>query len=143
MPNQPTFQLHPRIEQDSIALGRFELCQLRLQNDQQYPWLILVPERHAISEIYQLTPTDQQQLLIESSYLAEQLARSFKADKLNIAAIGNIVPQLHLHHIVRYTTDKAWPAPVWGKFPAQGYSEMALAERIEFIQQQLTTLKPF
>lgn len=143
MPNQPKFQLHPRIEQDSIALGRFELCQLRLQNEQQYPWLILVPERAAITEIYQLAPPDQQQLLIESSYLAEQLVRCFKADKLNIAAIGNIVPQLHVHHIVRYTTDKAWPAPVWGKFPTQDYSERTLAERIEFIQQQLTVLKPF
>ncbi|MCK5477639.1 MAG: HIT domain-containing protein, partial [Methylococcales bacterium] len=107
-----TFQLHPRLQQDSIKIGQFILSQLRLINDSQYPWFILVPERKDVSEIYQLSEKDQQQLQQESSLLTKTLVEIYKADKMNIAAIGNIVPQLHIHHIVRYKTDIAWPAPV-------------------------------
>lgn len=124
------FQLHPQLQQDSFAVGNFELCELRLINDSQYPWCILVPQRPDIREIYQLNPADQQQLQIESCYLAEQLAALYNADKMNIAAIGNVVPQLHIHHIVRYTHDKAWPAPVWGKFTAIPYTDAQKAEQL-------------
>ena len=121
------FTLHPQLQADCIPLGRFPLCQLLLLNDSNYPWFILVPEREAFSEIYQLSAEDQQQLMCESSHLAQRLAERFKADKMNIAALGNIVPQLHLHHIVRYQHDPAWPAPVWGKVPAKPYGAEALA----------------
>jgi len=121
------FTLHPQLQADCIPQGRFQLCQLLLLNDANYPWFILVPEREAISEIYQLAAEDQQQLLRESSQLAQQLADHFKADKMNIAALGNVVPQLHLHHIVRYRHDPAWPAPVWGKVPPQPYDDAAVA----------------
>jgi diadenosine tetraphosphate (Ap4A) HIT family hydrolase len=119
----PKFQLHPQLEKDCFLIGKFELCQILLMNDSQFPWFILVPQRANIREIYQLAPADQITLIHESSYLAEKLAVIFNADKLNIAAIGNIVPQLHLHHVVRYETDKAWAAPIWGKFAAIPYSE--------------------
>jgi diadenosine tetraphosphate (Ap4A) HIT family hydrolase len=83
------------------VVGRFSLCHLLLMNDANYPWFILVPDRQNISEIFQLSPVDRQLLTEESSCLAESLAQTFAADKINIAALGNMVPQLHIHHIVR------------------------------------------
>ena len=91
--------------------------------DSNYPWFILVPDREDIAEIHQLDETDQQQLISESSTLSRIIDNQFNADKINIAALGNLVPQLHIHHIVRYKTDAAWPAPVWGKVPAKAYTE--------------------
>jgi len=132
-----TFQLHPRLEQDCIAIGRFELCRLLMMNDSQYPWFILVPERADLQEIYQLNKAERELLTEESSYLAENLAALYKADKMNIAAIGNMVPQLHIHHIVRYQVDKAWPAPVWGKFDAVPYTERQIADNLTRIKAQL------
>ncbi|MGZ8160578.1 MAG: HIT domain-containing protein [Methylobacter sp.] len=131
------FQLHPRLEQDCIAVGRFRLCRLLMMNDSQYPWFILVPERADVREIYQLGKTERELLTEESSYLAENLAALYKADKMNIAAIGNMVPQLHIHHIVRYQTDKAWPAPVWGRFDAVPYTEQQIADNVARIKDQL------
>ncbi|MGZ8220663.1 MAG: HIT domain-containing protein [Methylobacter sp.] len=131
------FQLHPRLEQDCIAVGRFRLCRLLMMNDSQYPWFILVPERADVREIYQLGKAERELLTEESSYLAENLAALYKADKMNIAAIGNMVPQLHIHHIVRYQTDKAWPAPVWGKFDAVPYTEQQIADNVARIKDQL------
>ncbi|WP_366945033.1 HIT domain-containing protein [Methylobacter sp.] len=131
------FQLHPRLEQDCIAIGRFELCRLLMMNDSQYPWFILVPERADLQEIYQLNKVERELLTEESSYLAENMAALYKADKMNIAAIGNIVPQLHIHHIVRYQVDKAWPAPVWGKFDAVPYTERQIADNLTRIKAQL------
>ena len=119
----PNFQLHPQLQKDCFVIGKFELCQVLLVNDSQFPWFILVPQRNEIREIYQLETADQITLIRESSYLAEKLAVIFNADKLNVAAIGNVVPQLHLHHVVRYQTDKAWSAPIWGKFAASPYTE--------------------
>lgn len=95
-------------------IGDFPLSRLLLLNDARFPWFILVPRREGISEIYQLDEAEQQQLLRESSQLGRFLMESFNGDKLNIGALGNIVPQLHLHHIVRYEGDEAWPGPVWG-----------------------------
>ncbi|MDP3589213.1 MAG: HIT domain-containing protein [Methylobacter sp.] len=132
-----TFQLHPRLEQDCITIGRFELCRLLMMNDSQYPWFILVPERADLQEIYQLSTADRQLLIEESSYLAENLAVLFNADKMNIAAIGNMVPQLHIHHVVRYQIDKAWPAPVWGKFDTVPYTEQQIAENLARIKGRL------
>ncbi len=132
-----TFQLHPRLKQDGISIGRFDLCQLLMMNDSHYPWFILVPEKADIKEIYQLAKPEQHRLLEESSYLAENLAALYQADKMNIAAIGNLVPQLHIHHIVRYRSDKAWPDPVWGKFAAIPYTQQQIANNITLIKKQL------
>jgi diadenosine tetraphosphate (Ap4A) HIT family hydrolase len=131
------FQLHERLKQDCIFIGRFALCQLLMMNDSQFPWFILVPERFDIKEIYQLNSVDRQLLSEESCLLAENMADLFNADKMNMAAIGNMVPQLHIHHIVRYHTDKAWPAPVWGKFAAQPYTEQQRVELITKVKAQL------
>jgi diadenosine tetraphosphate (Ap4A) HIT family hydrolase len=131
------FQLHPRLEQDCISVGRFELCRLLMMNDSQYPWFILVPERANKQEIYQLDKAERDLLTEESCYLAKNIATLYKADKINIAAIGNMVPQLHIHHIVRYQTDKAWPAPVWGKTVAVPYSERQIADELARIKDKL------
>lgn len=125
-----TFQLHAQLKQDCFIVGQFELCLVLLLNDSQFPWFILVPQRENIREIYELQSEDQQLLIQESSYFSQKLATIFEAEKLNVAAIGNIVPQLHVHHIVRYQTDKAWPAPVWGKFAATPYTTQQRDSRI-------------
>lgn len=115
------FEVHPQLKKDCIVVGKFPLSSLLLKNDKTFPWFILVPMREGIEEAYQLGEDDQLQLSRESCYLAEKLAARFKADKMNIAAIGNIVPQLHVHHIVRYRSDPVWPNPVWGRTQAQPY----------------------
>ena len=131
------FTLHPQLQQDCEQLGRFALCRLLLMHDANYPWCILVPERPEIAEIYQLTIEDQQQLMRESSLLASTMAETFAADKMNVAALGNVVPQLHVHHIARRRDDPAWPAPVWGKVPARDYSATALQTTVERLRTAL------
>lgn len=131
------FQLHPNLKQDCIAIGRFDLCRLLMMNDSQFPWFILVPEKAGIKEIYQLSKPDRRTLTEESSYLAENMAKLYSADKMNIAAIGNLVPQLHIHHVVRYQTDKAWPAPIWGKFAVVPYTRQQIADNIDRVKEQL------
>lgn len=115
------FELHPQLRSDCLELGRFRLCRLLLMNERRYPWLILVPERPGIGEIHELGDTDQDHLIRESSCLAGYLKRVFAADRVNVAAIGNLVPQLHVHHVVRRRDDAAWPAPVWGRSPPEPY----------------------
>lgn len=134
------FQLHPRLQQDTLKLGSFELCQLLLMNDSLYPWFILVPQRSNVSEVYQLNAADRQKLEQESTLLAQKLAEIYNADKMNIAALGNIVPQLHIHHIVRYKTDKAWAAPVWGKFDAVPYSDDEIIRHKQLIRASFSEL---
>ena len=127
--------IHSQLLHDCRVLGRFKLCFLLLMRDANYPWFILVPDRDGIREIHELAEADQQQLLAESTLLARGLTELFVPDKLNIAALGNVVPQLHIHHIVRYRDDPAWPAPVWGKLPARAYREDEL-ERVTAKMEQ-------
>lgn len=117
------FALHPRLAADCFVVGRFDLSLLLLMNDARYPWFILVPQRPGVSEIHHLSGALRQQLMSESAALSEALAEGFSADKINIAALGNVVSQLHVHHIARYRSDPAWPAPVWGRFPAIHYAD--------------------
>lgn len=132
-----SFHLHTQLQKDCIFIGKMTLCRLLLMNDNQFPWFILVPEVEGITEIYHLDKQQQSLLIEESSFFAERLHEIYKPDKLNIAAIGNLVPQLHVHHVVRYRTDKAWPAPIWGKFPVISYSEQKLAEVVNLITDEL------
>jgi len=129
-------KLHPQLQQDCVYLGKLDLCLLLLMNDSQYPWCILVPARENIKEIYELSSKEQRQLSDESSLLASGMMELYGGDKMNIAALGNVVPQLHIHHIVRFRSDPAWPAPVWGKLPAQAYSEAALQKTIQQLRKQ-------
>jgi diadenosine tetraphosphate (Ap4A) HIT family hydrolase len=128
------YQLHPRLQQDTVYLGQLTLCDVLLMNDARYPWVILVPRRENITETYQLNENDQQQLMTESVFVAKQLSSLVGADKMNIAALGNVVSQLHIHHVARYQTDEAWPAPVWGKGNAVPYhpeEAKAVAEQLK------------
>lgn len=135
------FTLHPTLAKDSVILGDLPLCRILLIKDRQYPWLVLVPRRDDVREIYQLSTADQQQFWSESAQLGAELMRVFKGDKLNIGALGNMVPQLHVHHIVRYEEDVAWPAPVWGAQPMYNYTANALVQfREKFSQCQLEQL---
>ena len=135
--------IHPRLEADCIYLGRFLLSHLLLMNDRNYPWFILVPDRDGMREIYQLEQADRAQLMGESCRLSDFLMCTFDGEKLNLAALGNQVPQLHLHHIVRYASDPAWPAPVWGKVPALPYDDRAINEiRSNFINSELEGYEP-
>jgi len=125
------FELHTRLKADCIHIGNLPLCQLLLMNDANYPWFILVPQRDDIREIFELSEDDQKQLLWESSHLSKVITAHFKADKINVAALGNMVPQLHVHHIVRFTDDPAWPAPVWGHADARPYTKKQLARLVD------------
>ncbi|MHC8324332.1 HIT domain-containing protein [Pseudomonas sp. GB2N2] len=127
------FALDPRLQQDTLAIGDFPLSRLLLSNDSNYPWFILVPRRDDISEIFQLDVADQLQLYQETTALAQVLKDAFDADKMNVAALGNVVSQLHMHVIVRKREDAAWPAPVWGKHLARPYT----ADQVAAIRKRL------
>ncbi len=131
------FQLHERLMTDTLLVGEFPLCLLLLSRDANYPWTILVPKRADIKEIYQLNSADRNQLLYESCVLAEAMQGLFSPDKLNIATIGNMVPQLHMHHVARTKTDAAWPGPVWGAVTAIDYSEETLVSIQVSLQTRL------
>ena len=138
------FELHPQLSADTIVIGDLPLCRLLLVNDSQYPWLILVPRRADIKESYQLDEPDRQQLMIESNTLSKLLMDHFNGDKLNVAALGNLVPQLHIHHIVRFVNDPAWPKPIWGVLPSQAYEEgiqsALVSELTELVSSKLDLL---
>ena len=125
------FVLDTRLHEDTWLIGDFPLCRLLLSNDSNYPWFILVPRREGISELFQLDEHDQQLMWAETTALARVLKGLFGADKMNVATLGNVVSQLHMHVIVRKREDAAWPAPVWGKHPAKPYS----AEQVEAIRR--------
>ncbi|NBB11123.1 HIT domain-containing protein [Pseudomonas sp. SLFW] len=139
------FVLDQRLLQDTLPVGDFPLCRLLLSNDAQYPWFILVPRRADISEVFQLSDDEQLQLWKETTALSRMLQQLFHADKMNIAALGNVVSQLHMHVIVRRKSDVAWPAPVWGKHPGVPYTheqatgviaqlKAALAHDLSFVE---------
>src|SRR3990167_895547 len=121
------FSLDPRLQQDTLTVGDLPLCRLLLMNDAQYPWFILVPRRADVSEVFDLDAADQLALWQETTTLASVLKDGFAADKMNVATLGNMVSQLHMHVIARTREDAVWPAPVWGKSPAQPYSAAQLA----------------
>jgi len=116
-------ELHPQLAQDCFEIAQLPLCRVLLMNDAHYPWIILVPKRDRVTEIYQLNEQDQQQFMRESSAISQALHRSTNADKINIAALGNVVPQLHIHHVARFKSDPAWPAPIWGKVSPSPYTK--------------------
>ena len=130
------FELHPQLAKDCTGLGRLTLCRLLLMNDANYPWFILVPEREGVREVHELDDVDRRLLWDESAFLSRALSKGFSPHKLNIAALGNQVPQLHVHHIVRYSHDAAWPNPVWGKIPPKAYYA-AESQKLRTLMQSL------
>lgn len=134
------FELHPQLAKDCVVLGDLALSRVLLCKDSNYPWLILVPKREEVREIHDLIKADQLQLIEESSAVSVLLAEHFGADKMNVAALGNMVPQLHLHHVVRFTDDAAWPKPIWGVVDSRPYSDQNLQKTITVLQQKLAVL---
>ena len=135
------FSFDKRLLDDCEVLGKFKLCHVLLMRDANYPWCVLVPDREKMVEIFDLSIEDQKQLQLESTSLLTYLKKEFNADKMNVAALGNVVSQLHVHHIVRYEDDIAWPAPVWGAFPAKNYTSSELEKRIERLIEGFKSLK--
>ncbi|WP_341582109.1 HIT family protein [Marinobacter metalliresistant] len=127
------FRLHERLNADTIGLGNSPLCEIRLMNDSTWPWVLLVPAVAGVREIYQLSADQQHQLVRESSVLSEAMMDVFGGDKMNVAALGNMVPQLHIHHIVRFEGDPAWPGPVWGTQAPVPYTD----QELELVRKQL------
>ena len=131
------FKLDSALAGDTLILGRFPLSLVLLSRDANYPWCILVPQRPDVREIHHLGEEDRMQLMRESCHLSEVMADLFVPDKMNVAALGNQVPQLHMHHVARLKTDGAWPNPVWGVQPAKAYTEEALQERASRLRSAL------
>ncbi|RFC00297.1 diadenosine tetraphosphate hydrolase [Rhizobium leguminosarum bv. trifolii] len=124
------YKLDPRLENDSTSIMVTGLCDLRLSKDARWPWLILVPRRADITEIFELTPLDQVLLAFETDLVAKALKEITGAAKINVGALGNIVRQLHVHVIARFEGDANWPGPVWGFGRAEPYED---GKRDEFI----------
>lgn len=125
---QSNFDLHPKLEADTKQVLDLPLCRVLLMNDSRYPWLILVPRRPDVREIHGLDAADRFQLMEEVAGCSAALEREVDAYKMNVAALGNMVPQLHIHVIARFENDPAWAGPVWGVGNAEPYSEEAFAE---------------
>ncbi len=136
-----SFVLDERLRKDCFDLGRGDLCRTLLMNDSRFPWLILVPEREDVTEIHQLAASDRTQLMRESCKVGQALAREFGADKLNVAALGNVVSQLHVHHVVRYRSDCAWPRPIWCVGAPEPYDDDHLQRMLARLRTALPALR--
>ncbi|MDQ3617967.1 MAG: HIT family protein [Pseudomonadota bacterium] len=136
-PPSPPWHLHLQLAEDTHPLAHFELSELRLMDDANHPWLILVPRVEQAVELIDLDQAQQAELMREIALVSRALQATFKPHKLNVAALGNLVPQLHVHVIARFEHDIAWPRPVWGMVAAQPYSPEALVQRIQHLQAAL------
>src|SRR5450759_1110971 len=116
------WSLHPQLAQDTVPVGDLPLARVLLASDANYPWLILVPRRPGLTEIIDLDENAQVQLMGEIAVAARVLKSITECEKLNIAAIGNVVAQLHVHVVARRHSDAAWPKPVWGAAPPAAYN---------------------
>lgn len=115
------FTLDERLTADTLPVAELPLSRVLLMNDARYPWVILVPRHAAISEVFELSANDQQQLWREATQLGDAMKTALGGDKINIATLGNVVSQLHVHVVVRRHSDATWPAPVWGNGSAELY----------------------
>ena len=131
------WHLHPQLADDTHPLSSLELCELRLMDDGNYPWLVLVPRVMDAVELVDLDAGQRHRLTDEIDAASKALRTVFRPHKLNVAALGNLVPQLHVHVIARFEDDPAWPAPVWGRVAARPYGPEALVGRITALQEAL------
>ncbi len=131
------FSLHPQLAADTYPVAETALCQVLLSKDARYPWLILVPHQPDLRELHDLAPSDQSVLMAEITHIAAAMQREWRADKTNVAALGNMVPQLHIHIVMRFATDAAWPAPIWGVGQPEAYSDTALTDALTRVRRCL------
>lgn len=136
-PRPSRYELHPQLADDSIPVTEWPLCEVRLMDDANHPWLILIPRVPEAVELIELDANQRTQLSAEIDRAARALKAVFKPDKLNVAALGNLVPQLHVHVIARFHNDIAWPRPVWGAANARPYAPEELVERVRALRAAL------
>ena len=132
-----SFELDPRLAADTRLVGDLALSRVLLIDDATYPWLLLVPRRRGVSEITDLGHIERAHLMTEITQVADTLKAETACDKLNIAALGNVVPQLHVHIIARSQNDPAWPRPVWGHAAATPYTDKAANEVLVRLRRRL------
>lgn len=132
-----SFTLDPRLAADTLAVGSLALCRVLLMNDSRFPWLILVPGRDGLSELHDLTAGERAVLIEEAAFAGDKLKSLTGAKKINTAALGNMVAQLHVHIIARFEGDAAWPGPVWGVGKAEPYAPPAAAARLAALRAAL------
>ena len=124
----------------TVFVTSFAGCALRLVNDARYLWLLLIPQKNDVFEWHDLTSHERHQLIDTASAIAEIIQKYSQADKMNLATIGNIVPQFHFHIIARHKSDEAWPNPVWGRGQTVAYEDEALATQLTMLQNWLAPL---
>jgi diadenosine tetraphosphate (Ap4A) HIT family hydrolase len=137
------FSLDERLAADTVSIGHLPLCLVLLHRDARFPWVILVPARAGLREIHELTPPERDAFMEESCFVAEAMQRLFRPDKLNVAALGNVVRQLHVHHVARFEGDPAWPGPIWGTGEPKAYAEELLEDRVAALRSALATHPAF
>ena len=131
------FELHPQLAKDCFVVGDLPLDRVLLMNDANYPWLVLVPRRAGLRELYELQAPDLALFWQESAEVGRRMMAHFGGVKFNVAALGNQVPQLHVHHVVRREADAAWPRPIWGVVPAAPYDAEAAADTLDALRALL------
>ena len=136
-PPTRSWSLHPQLARDTTNIGDMPLSRVLVINDANYPWLLLVPRRIDVNEIIDLDEVEQAQLMTEIARAGRALKKVTACDKLNIAALGNVVPQLHVHIIARRETDAAWPKPVWGVAPARSHDPDELEQFIAALRRDI------
>ena len=136
------WSLHPQLGKDTAPVGDMPLCRVLLIRDAHYPWLVLVPRRHETVEIVDLDEVAQAQLMTEITRVSRALREVTRCDKLNVAALGNAVPQLHVHIIARRRTDAAWPRPIWGVMPPLPYDPRDMQALIDALRRKVWIEQP-
>lgn len=133
--SQEKFVLHPQLEKDTFSVGNLGLSKILLMNDRRYPWIILVPRLPNLSDITDLNESERKDFIEEINFIAAAMKRYFQPERMNIAMLGNVVPQLHCHIIARFTDDFAWAKPVWGIGEAVFYSEEEKEKTVQVFRQ--------
>jgi len=132
------FELDGRIARDSDLIATLDLCQLRIQNDSRWPWLVMVPQRADMTEIFELSEADQAHLSAEVNQVSAALKATTGATKINVGALGNIVRQLHVHVIARFEGDANWPGPIWGYGSAEPYDGEKMQALMNRLMEKLS-----
>ena len=132
------FNLHQRLAADTVEIADWPLCRALLMNDRSYPWLVLVPRREGLADIHDVAAADHAMLMAEITRASAALESVWRPDKLNVAAIGNVVAQLHIHVVARFRDDPAWPGPVWGAAPPVPYDAPALETTLAKLRAALS-----
>jgi diadenosine tetraphosphate (Ap4A) HIT family hydrolase len=134
---KPAWTLHPQLERDTASLGDLPLSRVLVINDANFPWLLLVPRRPDIVEVIDLDEVEQAQLMSEIARVSRAMREVTECHKLNVAALGNAVPQLHVHVIARFRHDAAWPKPVWGAVPPRDYDREELDSFVQPLRKKI------